>query len=487
MIRGKRDEQIAQRPQEMRGRMRTERDSRRPEIRTERGSRDQQWQGFPQQQRRTITDVPQYDSGRVARGERGNRSDRARWNRDSNGTPPWANRNYETPAWAKQRAAERRADRNYDYGWDTSRTVWGTPVYETYSDDRYYSRSNDRYDDWDDNGDRWYQYQTTYVYNQPTYVVNPYPFYGPVYTNNYDPYYGSSYYSRNPYYSPISYSSYDPYYSSSYPYYAPVSGYYNDPYYGDPYYRGGYYDYYEDDNYDRGSWKTQLLRFVLASVFGGGSDYGYEDRYFAGSRGGYYPDYYEESYLPYRRPSAYYVISQPWYGTYDDPYYPPYNQVNYNNYGYNDRQYDYYGSPYINSRYDPVLMSVTGNGYVDDLVKQAVAAGYYQGLQDGIYARENGYDESYYNDPYAYDGRYYDAYSTSLAERRRCMSEGYELGYRDAMAERDAEYGYQQAYYGDDSYYEDDPYYRDGNGGDGLGIYGDLISLALGSVLRVGV
>jgi hypothetical protein len=60
-----------------------------------------------------------------------------------------------------------------------------------------------------------------------------------------------------------------------------------------------------------------------------------------------------------------------------------------------------------------------------------------------------------------------------MAERRRCMSEGYELGYRDAMMDRDNDY-----YYGgyDDGYYDND-----------MAGYVDLVSLALGDVLRVGI
>ena len=135
------------------------------------------------------------------------------------------------------------------------------------------------------------------------------------------------------------------------------------------------------------------------------------------------------------------MISEPWYGGYyDDPYTPAY-------YGAG-----YYEDPYYTSAYD------------NDLLRQAVAAGYYQGLMDGQYARERGWDDSYYYDPYAYDGRYYDAYSTSIAERRRCMSEGYELGYRDAMMDRDAAY-----------YYDDAP------------VAVDLVSLALGDMMRIGV
>lgn len=411
-------------------------ESRRQQRLSDRGNRGGLWEGFPQQRDRQIED-------RKYRVERENRSDRGRWNRAGNGTPPWANRNYETPAWAHQRRDERKAQKAFEKemrraerynggyawdGWNTGRTIWNTPYYGDRYDRVRYRDRDDWDDDWDDYDDRWDRYSTTYIYERPTYVVNHYPFYGPV------TYYDSYYYDPYPYYRPVYYSSYDPYYSSYYPSYGPryvdIVEYYDDPYYngyGDPY----YYDPY----YDRGDWKEQLLRVVLSSFFGG-SDYGYYDRY---------PSYYTSAgYLPYRQPSAYYVISEPWYGGYyDDPSTPAYSPA----------YVGYYDSPYI------------GTGYDSELLRQAVAAGYSQGLQDGMYARQRGWDDSYYYDPYAYDGRYYDAYSTSIAERRRCMSEGYELGYRDAMMDRDR----QEYYYGN-------------NAG-----YVDLVSLALGDVMRVGI
>src|SRR5690606_35745798 len=71
--------------------------------------------GNRRERERTIRNAPIWGdygySDRDRRSGRENRSDRARWNRDSNGTPPWANRNYETPAWAHARNDARRAER----------------------------------------------------------------------------------------------------------------------------------------------------------------------------------------------------------------------------------------------------------------------------------------------------------------------------------------------------------------------------------------
>ena len=81
------------------------------------------------------------------------------------------------------------------------------------------------------------------------------------------------------------------------------------------------------------------------------------------------------------------------------------------------------------------------------------------------------YNNQYYQDPYAYESAYsdrgysyqdigYDPYS-SLDQNRQYLSEGYQLGYRDALNSRNQ------------------PLALNNVGG------GDLISLLLGNVLRV--
>jgi len=63
---------------------------------------------------------------------------------------------------------------------------------------------------------------------------------------------------------------------------------------------------------------------------------------------------------------------------------------------------------------------------------------------DAQYAREYGYgEESYYDpyyDPYAYSDTSYVSYSLNAAENRRIFSEGYEAGYQDAMMARNDDY-----------------------------------------------
>jgi hypothetical protein len=94
--------------------------------------------------------------------------------------------------------------------------------------------------------------------------------------------------------------------------------------------------------------------------------------------------------------------------------------------------------------------------------------GYYQGFLEGQAASRRGWGDRYYNDPYAYYSTdasyvdmYYDPYSTSMGDTRRVYSEGYEQGYRDALAGRT-------------------DLYRDFDGGNL-----DLVSLLVGSGLTL--
>jgi hypothetical protein len=127
------------------------------------------------------------------------------------------------------------------------------------------------------------------------------------------------------------------------------------------------------------------------------------------------------------------------------------------------RPYDYYYSSY--NYYDPyyfddptddfvtvrIFASNYGSGFISRIVGGLLASGYDQGYRDGLLAREAGYyDYSYYEDPYVYHAEpyedeyveetvettysFYEPYNSySVYENRRCLSEGYELGYRDAL------------------------------------------------------
>lgn len=185
------------------------------------------------------------------------------------------------------------------------------------------------------------------------------------------------------------------------------------------------------------------------------------------------------------------------YNSYGIPYNPAYNgggyyspNAQYQDYGratpyYNNSQTNAYpysstyggGSPlYSNGGASQIVVPLLANllgsrgGFVGRLVSQLLASGYNQGYQDAQYARLNGYGNQYYQDPYAHQAAYtqpayayndigYDPYS-SLAENRQYLSEGYELGYHDALNTRN-----QSGIFGNSS-------------------GGDLISALLGSILQ---
>ena len=72
-----------------------------------------------------------------------------------------------------------------------------------------------------------------------------------------------------------------------------------------------------------------------------------------------------------------------------------------------------------------------------EFIQRALGTGYYQGLLEGQLARDEGWGDEYYYDPYLYQQAMYDPYSSSIGDCRRYFSEGYEMGYRDALAGRD--------------------------------------------------
>ena len=76
-------------------------------------------------------------------------------------------------------------------------------------------------------------------------------------------------------------------------------------------------------------------------------------------------------------------------------------------------------------------------GIAGELIQRALGTGYYQGLLEGQAARKRGWGDRYYSDPYLYEQAIYDPYSTSIGDCRRYFSEGYEMGYEDALGGRD--------------------------------------------------
>jgi hypothetical protein len=125
-------------------------------------------------------------------------------------------------------------------------------------------------------------------------------------------------------------------------------------------------------------------------------------------------------------------------GSYAQPNYANYNEPNYSRPYYSQPNYstpDYYqtagyGSPYARSGYsDP---------YSQDMIQRAAATGYSRGYTDGQNAQRYGWADQ--GDPYGYNDSGFGNYAVSFTEQQRLLSQGYELGYRDAMEQRD-QYG----------------------------------------------
>ena len=372
---------------------RSDQNSRRQQIESDRGSRNAGlWQGFPQnQQRREVRDDWRGRDDRRYMDASRNRNDnqRARWNRVGNGTPPWANRNYERPAQNRTRQENRRYERNVRRDRNNIINVWPAQVRNGYGDSRRYrryQRDGRRY-----RADRW---QDRNRYPAPVYYYTPVvQQWFPVVN------YGSTGYNDR--YSYRNNSRSGQYYPA-----ADNNGiYYGNDYYGDD----RYYD--DDPYYGRSGWKEGLLRSILSVVFGsgGGNDQSY-------AQPGYANNYYEPY---YSQPSNTTVYSAP---DYYQGYPTNYNQTAYQTVGY--------GSPYIASGYS--------DSYSQDLIQRAAATGYCRGYADAQNAQRYGLADQ--GDPYGYNDSGFGNYAVSFTEQQRLLSQGYELGYRDAMEERD-QYG----------------------------------------------
>ena len=259
---------------------------------------------------------------------------------------------------------------------------------------------------------------------------------------------------------------YQPNYEA-YRYQGPVAPAYNPGYFGyDPYaysppvYNSGYYGYdpnsygyaanpYAYDQYGSGgtSLKQMLIRTLISTVLsgvlnrGGGSSYGQNyDPYYASGPVNY--GYTQPSYYGYGQPQYYGSGYAPQYSGYNTGYLP----AAYSAYGQPAYGYDPYlsGGGLLNSGGGLLssipLASILGQGgrggYVTQILTQVLAQGYLQGLLAGENARESGYGEDGYYDPYVSQEGVYDPYSYTIGENRRVMSEGYDLGFEDALEGR---------------------------------------------------
>lgn len=81
-----------------------------------------------------------------------------------------------------------------------------------------------------------------------------------------------------------------------------------------------------------------------------------------------------------------------------------------------------------------------GDGFAQQVFSSLLAVGYEQGYLRGLDARR--VSNRQYYDPYDYAGTNYVS-SYSLGENRSCLSDGYELGYNDALYNRGSQDLYQ--------------------------------------------
>ncbi len=203
--------------------------------------------------------------------------------------------------------------------------------------------------------------------------------------------------------------------------------------------------------------RASVLRNLIASVLG--SNTRYSNNNYSQAQ----PVYYGSSYNPVNYSTGYYN-TYPQYQSYAVA--PTY--YSYQPYGYTHApQYTdpYYSGNGDNRMFSNYSDSGFGGGFVQQIFGNLLAQGYDQGYVQGLNARRAGYGDRYYYDPYDYGDNGYVSYSNTLSENRRCLSDGYELGYNDALYN-------QRAMSGSQDY---DPYQNTN---------ADLVSVLIGSVLQ---
>ena len=240
-----------------------------------------------------------------------------------------------------------------------------------------------------------YQYDQPNNYQQYGYAQPYYPTYqyynSPVYDQSYR-YGGGGYLSNSPLYIPNTFI-YEPY--TAYTYYPDYFGY-SQPYYGS---NSGF------------NWKSMLIRTLIGFVMGNQNN-----------------DYY--GLRPY---DPYYGYAPAVYNGYNsyDGYYPS----SYTRTVYAQPYYDYsgYRAPLVNYLPMQDLFGPSYGGYASDTLREVLAQGYEQGYQAGWYARENQLRNDYLRNNYVINDDYIDPYSYTIGENRRCFTEGYNIGYQDAL------------------------------------------------------
>ncbi|MEO7539979.1 MAG: hypothetical protein ABIV21_08115 [Pyrinomonadaceae bacterium] len=195
--------------------------------------------------------------------------------------------------------------------------------------------------------------------------------------------------------------------------------------------------------YRSDSLRDNILRNVIVStVANTASGYYYtpQDAYTYSNATPYYGNYGNSGYnWDYPQYTSY---GAPLYYNFYTPY-EPYVTYAPDDYGYNSYSTPYYSDYYADNVGLPSLAGSSSiGGFVGRMFSELLAYGYNQGYQDAQYARTNGYNTRYYTDPYdpyvyveeeaSFRDVGYNPYSC-FGENRRYVSQGYELGYRDAL------------------------------------------------------
>ena len=174
-------------------------------------------------------------------------------------------------------------------------------------------------------------------------------------------------------------------------------------------------------------WRTNFLRSIVSNVrhvnYSYDDYYSYQPIYISSN---YDQDHYDNGYQGYPD------FASSYYG--DSGYYPTYAS-----------EYDLHPDAYYNDAFPYEIFSDSDydNSYSRSLSSRLVAYGYEQGYYEGLAAGRAGYGTRYFDDPYVYEPTYYSAegsdsysyipHSYSLGENRLFLSNGYQLGYMDAL------------------------------------------------------
>ena len=185
-----------------------------------------------------------------------------------------------------------------------------------------------------------------------------------------------------------------------------------------------FYPAYRQQNYyyNRPSSRENIVRSIISSFFAPQQSR-YSDDYYAPVYRSYTPVYYQQPQY-YATPNYSYATYSPGYasGYYGQDYYDPYGP-----------------SPLFGTQlYGGGLKSSLLNIGLS-LLQGFLGQGYQQGLYQGEYVRDYyGRPVNTYYGPYAVtEPVYYSPIVSSFADQRQLFEEGYRLGYRDAMLDRD--------------------------------------------------